>query len=150
MSKAGRDTTTGKSYELTVEQAINRSCSKNRLIANPQVNIGKSPSGRRHVIDWELVSLDDSSVRGLVSVKYQATGGTAEEKVAYEVVKLIHAMREDSRYKRSWLVLGGVGWTPGLKLFYRDELHEFIPDVSGKVVIITDTDTLLSTDLALD
>jgi len=145
-----RDTTTGKNYEQVVEQAIRRSCMKNRLTPNPQVNIGTSPSGKRHVVDWELVSMDDSSRRGLVSVKYQKSTGTAEEKVVYEAVKLLYAMREDPRYRRAWIALGGVGWTLGLKLFFRDQLYEFIPDLSGKVVIITDTDTLLSTDLVLD
>ena len=145
-----RDTTTGKNYEQVVEQAIRRSCMKYRLTPNPQVNIGTSPSGKRHVVDWELVSMDDSSRRGLVSVKYQKSTGTAEEKVVYEAVKLLYAMREDPRYRRAWIALGGVGWTLGLKLFFRDQLYEFIPDLSGKVVIITDTDTLLSTDLVLD
>ncbi len=79
----------------------------------------------------------------------QITGGTAEEKVPFEVIKLIHAMDTDTRYKKAWIVLGGKGFTPGLKEFYQLRLHEVIPKMKDRVFIIVDTDTLISTNLSL-
>ena len=145
-----RNTASGKFYEDTVERAIRQSCIANNLDAKSQQTIGSSPSGRKHRVDWELISNGDPNVRGLVSCKVQITGGTAEEKVPYEVIKLIHAMETDSRYKKAWIVLGGNGFTPGLKDFYEHKLHEVIPKMKNKVFIIADTDTLISTNLSLD
>ena len=144
-----RNTTSGKFYEDTVERAIRQSCLANQLTAKSQQIVGTTPSGGKHRVDWELVSLHDPNVRGLVSCKVQITNGTAEEKIPYEVIKLIHAIETDSRYKRAWLVLGGKGFTLGLKEFYVNELHEVIPKMKNKVEIIPDTDTLISTNLSL-
>lgn len=145
----GRNTASGKYYEETVKRAIKRSCDRNGLSAIPHQVVGVSPSGRRHVVDWELVSNKDESVRGLVSCKFQDTGGTAEEKVPYEVLKLVFAMELDARYRKAWIVLGGKGWTDGLKFFYQTDLQKWIPTMSQRIVIIPDTDTLLSADLSL-
>jgi hypothetical protein len=145
-----RNTTSGKYYEETVQRAIERSCNKNGLTAKRQQRVGNSPSGRRHVVDWELVLDSNDQIRGLVSCKFQDTGGTAEEKVPYEVLKLLFAMETDKRYKRAWIVLGGKGWTEGLKTFYERELRNWIPAIENRIVVVPDTDTLLSTDLSLD
>ena len=144
-----RNTASGKFYEDTVERAIRQSCLANNLSAKSQQTIGTSPSGRKHRVDWELISNGDPNIRGLVSCKVQITGGTAEEKVPFEVIKLIHAMDTDTRYKKAWIVLGGKGFTPGLKEFYQLRLHEVIPKMKDKVFIIVDTDTLISTNLSL-
>lgn len=144
-----RNTASGKFYEDTVERAIRQSCLANNLSAKSQQTIGTSPSGRKHRVDWELISNGDPDIRGLVSCKVQITGGTAEEKVPFEVIKLIHAMDTDTRYKRAWIVLGGKGFTPGLKEFYQLRLHEVIPKMKDRVFIIADTDTLISTNLSL-
>ena len=145
-----RDTTSGKYYEDTVELAIKRSCVKNNLVATKQVAIGTSPTGGKHKVDWELVKENDEKIRGLISCKFQDTGGTAEEKITYEVVKLLHAMKLDPRIKRAWITLGGDGWNDGLKKFYETQLEEFIPEMAGRVFIISSTDKLLSTNLSLD
>jgi len=144
-----RNTSSGKFYEDTVEKAIRQSCLANELTAKSQQTVGTTPSGGKHRVDWELVSKQDPNVRGLVSCKVQITGGTAEEKIPYEVIKLIYAMETDPRYKKAWIVLGGKGFTPGLKDFYVNKLHEVIPKMKDKVSIIVDTDTLISTNLSL-
>jgi len=59
-------------------------------------------------------------------------------------------METDERYKRAWIVLGGKGWTVGLKSFYEKELKNWIPAIKDRIVVVPDTDTLLSTDLSLD
>jgi hypothetical protein len=46
----------------------------------------------------------------LVSLKWQQTGGTAEQKVPFEVMCLADAVRNEQA-ARAYLVLGGDGWT---------------------------------------
>ena len=51
----------------------------------------------------------------LVSLKWQQTGGTAEQKVPYEVICLAEALAAGG-YETAYLVLGGTGWK--LREFY--------------------------------
>jgi hypothetical protein len=46
----------------------------------------------------------------LVSLKWQQTGGTAEQKVPFEVMCLAQAIM-DGHANKAYLVLGGDGWT---------------------------------------
>ena len=46
----------------------------------------------------------------LVSLKWQQTGGTAEQKVPFEVMCLADAVRA-GHGQAAYLVLGGDGWT---------------------------------------
>ena len=74
-----------------------------------QVRIGTRPGGRKHVVD--LVATAPGGGRFLVSVKWQQSGGTAEEKVPYEVICLAEAVRaRPGEFERAYLVLGGAGW----------------------------------------
>jgi hypothetical protein len=45
-----------------------------------------------------------------VSLKWQQTGGTAEQKVPFEIMCLADAVRRDD-VKAAYLVLGGDGWS---------------------------------------
>lgn len=145
-----RNTTTGKYYEDVVAPVIKRSCEKNNLSIKVQSNVGQSPKGGKHVVDVELISNDDPNKRGLISCKVQHVNGTTDEKIPYEVVKLLLLIKNDPRYKKAWIVLGGAGIKPELKQFYKTELEKFIPEMKDKVFIISSTDELLSTDLSLD
>jgi hypothetical protein len=145
----GRDTTTGSSYEAIIEMCIKRSCEKNNLKAANQVTIGLKPGGGKHRVDWEISDITNPDKRGLISCKYQGTSGTAEEKIAYEVIKLLHAMKVDSRYEKSWIIIGGEGWSSGMREFIKVHLREWIPEMKQKVEILT-TDELISADLKLD
>lgn len=143
-----RDTTTGSNYEAIIEMCIKRSCEKNDLGANAQSNVGVKPGGGRHRVDWEIFKNQDPSIRGLISCKYQETSGTAEEKIAYEVIKLLHAMSVDQRFKKSWIIMGGEGWSTGMRSFINEYLVDWIPQMKGNVQILT-TDQLISTNLNL-
>jgi hypothetical protein len=143
-----RDTTTGSDYEDIVELCIKRSCDRNKLEAKSQSVIGDKPGGGKHRVDWEIYKLDNPSVRGLISCKFQSTSGTAEEKIAYEVIKLLHAMKIDSRYVKSWIIMGGNGWSEGIRKFTKSELSEWIPEMKGKIAIMT-TDQLINVNLDL-
>lgn len=145
---ASRDTTTGSNYEAIIEMCIKRSCEKNKLTAVAQATIGEKPGGGKHRVDWEIYNTSNPNFRGLISCKYQGTSGTAEEKIAYEVIKLLHAMKIDPRYKKGWIIMGGEGWSSGMREFVKSHLTEWIPEMSGKIEILT-TDRLISYDLAL-
>ena len=143
-----RDTTTGSNYEAIIEMCIRRSCEKNGLEAISQTNIGTKPGGGKHRVDWEIIDKQDPNSRGLISCKYQGTSGTAEEKMAYEVIKLLYTMKVDSRYKKSWIIMGGEGWSAGMREFIKNHLSEWIPGMRDKVEILT-TDQLINTNLNL-
>ena len=146
---ASRDTTTGSNYEAIIEMCIRRSCEKNNLEAISQANIGIKPGGGKHRVDWEIFDKEDTNTRGLISCKYQGTSGTAEEKMAYEVIKLLHTMKMDSRYKKSWIIMGGEGWSTGMREFIKNHLSEWIPEMDGRISILT-TDQLISSDISLN
>ena len=145
---ASRDTTTGSNYEAIIEMCIKRSCEKNNLEAVRQANIGIKPGGGKHRVDWEIIDKSDPNSRGLISCKYQGTSGTAEEKMAYEVIKLLYTMKLDSRYKKSWIIMGGEGWSTGMREFINNHLSDWIPAMQNKVSILT-TDQLINSDLSL-
>jgi hypothetical protein len=145
---AQKDTTTGSNYEAIIEMCIKRSCEKNGLSAISQSTIGEKPGGGKHRVDWEIFQTSHPDHRGLISCKFQSTSGTAEEKIAYEVIKLLHAMKMDSRFKKSWIIMGGDGWSVGMRSFVNNHLPEWIPEMIQKVEILT-TDQLLNKDLKL-
>ena len=60
-----------------------------------------------HKVD-AVATKDDARV--LVSLKWQQTGGTAEQKVPFEIMCLADAVRA-GHAARAYLVLGGDGWT---------------------------------------
>jgi hypothetical protein len=82
-----------------------------------QVDIGERLGGGKHIVD--LVAYNPEGRGYLLSLKWQQTSGTAEQKVPYEAMCLIEAARsEPERYEKAYLVLGGPAWT--LRDFYTD------------------------------
>ena len=76
------------------------------------VLIGRRPGGGRHYVD---AIVNKNGDRILVSSKWQQVSGTAELKIAFEVICLVQALA-DGRHRKAYLVLGGPGWT--LRDFY--------------------------------
>ena len=72
-----------------------------------QVRVGTRCGGGVHKVD-AVAARNDEKV--LVSLKWQQTGGTAEQKVPFEVMCLADAVRAQHA-ARAYLVLGGDGWT---------------------------------------
>jgi hypothetical protein len=69
------------------------------------------------VVDF-VVDVGDGTAC-LVSVKWQQTSGTAEQKVPFEAICLAEAIRSaHDRYARAYLVLGGDGWR--LRTYYTE------------------------------
>ena len=77
-----------------------------------QVHIGSRIGGGRHKVD---ATAEKATTRMLVSLKWQQVGGTAEQKVPFEVICLSEAIGT-GQYSKAYLVLGGEGWK--LREFY--------------------------------
>lgn len=106
-----RDTRTGAVHEVMVTHSLH----SGGYTWQPQVLVGTRPNGRRHKVD--LVADDRDRNRYLISLKWQQSSGTAEQKVPFEVICLKDALQlYPERFRRAYLVLGGEGWT--LRDFY--------------------------------
>jgi hypothetical protein len=79
-----------------------------------QAVIGTRPSGGRHKVD---AIAEKDGKRILISLKWQQGGGTAEQKVPFEVICLMDAVRKSKgNFIKAYVVLGGDGWS--LRSFY--------------------------------
>lgn len=74
--------------------------------------VGRRFGGGRHIVD-AIAEKDERKY--LISLKWQQTGGTAEQKVPFEVISLADVVRGGG-FEKAYLVLGGEGWT--LRDFY--------------------------------
>ena len=145
-----RDTTTGSDFERIVEACLERAAKDDNFKLVSQKNVGYKPGGgSSHRVDWELISNESDDVRGLVSCKYQGTSGTAEEKIVYEVIKLLHTMKIDSRYKHAWIALGGEGWSEHIKQFIKNELVAWVPEMKNKVTIFQNPNELIASRIKI-
>jgi hypothetical protein len=108
-----RNTTTGAVMEQMVLPALERGGYEYFR----QVTIGERLGGGKHIVD--VVAHDPEGRGYLVSLKWQQTSGTAEQKVPFEAMCLIEAvLLEPDRYAKAYLVLGGPSWT--LRRFFTD------------------------------
>jgi len=103
---ARRDTTTGAVLEQMVLPALERGGYEYFR----QVDIGERLGGGKHIVD--LVAYNEDGKGFLISLKWQQTSGTAEQKVPFEAMCLTRAvLDEPDRYVKAYLVLGGTAWT---------------------------------------
>ncbi len=107
----GRDTTTGRAFEQRIEAALKAAGYE----VHGQRQVGTRPNGGKHMVDL-VASKGETGI--LISLKWQQTGGTAEQKIPYEVICLSEALAQNQnapdatmRYHKAFLVMGGDGWT---------------------------------------
>lgn len=101
-----RDTRTGAVLEAMIIPALERGGYKWKK----QVTVGTRPNGRRHKVD--VIAYSNTGEKYLISLKWQQTSGTAEQKVPFEVICLADTiLKYKSKYSKAYLVLGGEGWT---------------------------------------
>jgi hypothetical protein len=98
-----RNTNTGSVLEAMVIPALERG----GYACEQQVRIGTRCGGGTHQVD-ALARRGGETL--LVSLKWQQTSGTAEQKVPFEVMCLADAVRA-GHAARAYLVLGGDGWS---------------------------------------
>ena len=125
MSK--RDTGTGN----VLEQMVPHSLEKGGYTVVKSANVGKRPSGNKHIVDAIAIK---GNQKFLISLKWQQVNGTAEQKIPYEVISLLKIMKDNATgYSGAYIVLGGEGWT--LKDFYTNNgLNEYMNTGSVKIV----------------
>jgi hypothetical protein len=97
-----RNTNTGAVLEAMILPTLARG----GYTCEQQVVVGTRCGGGVHKVD--AVATRDGR-RVLVSLKWQQTGGTAEQKVPFEVMCLADAVRA-GHADHAYLVLGGDGW----------------------------------------
>jgi hypothetical protein len=123
----GRDTRTGGVLEAMILPALKRGGYK----YTTQVKAGLRIGGGTHKVD---AVAEKNSDKILVSLKWQQVGGTAEQKVPFEVICLAEAVR-GGEFSKAYLVLGGDGWS--LRNFYTGGgLEKHLVDI-GKVQVLT-------------
>ena len=98
-----RNTNTGGVLEAMVIPALEHG----GYTCQQQVRIGTRCGGGTHQIDAIAIRGGETL---LVSLKWQQTSGTAEQKVPFEVMCLADAVRAGHAV-RAYLVLGGDGWS---------------------------------------
>lgn len=96
-------TNTGAVLEAMILPALTRGAYE----CQAQVFLGQRCGGGRHKVD-AVARRGGADI--LISLKWQQTGGTAEQKVPFEVMCLADAVRAGHASK-AYLVLGGDGWT---------------------------------------
>lgn len=145
-----RDTSTGSNFQSIVEACLRKASEEDGFKMTKEKVVGEKPGGTgKHRIDWELTSEKNPDLKGLVSCKYQERGGTAEEKVVYEVIKLLHTMEVDPKYVHAWLALGGEGWSDSIKNFITNELQKWIPQSKKKITIFMTPNELIASRIKL-
>ena len=132
-----RDTSTGTNYEKRIDVLLE----ENNIEYSSQVNIGIKRNGKRHRVD---LIIDKT----LVSLKHQQVGGTAEEKVPFEFMKLQHAV-DDYGYNNAIIVLSGdTGWT-WKEYYLSNEFKQSMKNLYPDVMIISHEDFIKLYDLKL-
>ena len=115
-----RDTRTGGVLENMVLPALQRGGYRHRK----QVVIGKRLGGRNQKVDVLAWKVESEQIP--ISLKWQQTSGTAEQKIPFEILCLAEAVHTSGgRFKKAYLVLGGGGWT--LREFYVSrKIHQYL------------------------
>jgi hypothetical protein len=86
-----------------------------------QQHVGNRLGGGKHMVD---IVATKGVQKLLVSLKWQQTSGTAEQKVPYEFLCPASAVQQDPTVSGAYLVLGGNGWTK--REFFVDDLAVWI------------------------
>jgi hypothetical protein len=94
-----------------------------------------SQAGSRHGGGAHKVDLlaEKAGEEFLISMKWQQTSGTAEQKVPFEIICLAEAIRQTPDYKRGYVVLGGTGWT--LREYYVEKIQKHLIDTEAVKVV---------------
>lgn len=102
-----RDTRTGKVLEQMVLHALDQG----GYLHKSQENIGERLGGRQHKVDV-IGKKPDEPGSILISLKWQQSSGTAEQKVPFEAMCLADArLKQRDVYTGAYIVLGGEGWS---------------------------------------
>jgi hypothetical protein len=123
------DTRTGGVLEAMVLPALNRG----GYLSRKQVTIGQRLGCGAHKVD---VIAEKSGRSVLISLKWQQSKGTTEQKVPFEAICLAEALGE--QFDKAYIVLGGEGMKGALRQFYTSGgLKPFLSIPWDRIEILT-------------
>lgn len=120
MSPGGGDTRSGRIREQVIRPVLGAGAFR------AQVAVGTKLTGEPYLADFVVYEASDSI---LISAKWQQTKGTAEEKILWDIANLIAIVRSSTAYRKAYVVLGGSGFSNGMRSFlvrqgHRDVLQD--------------------------
>lgn len=114
MPLAGSNTRSGGVFEKICEPAL----TENGYEIGSQQTIGAGLGGGKHRVDHYARAENGEMI--LISVKWQDTAGTVDEKIPFEIIKLLDLLDQSETYQRAVIVLGGDGMRRHLEQYYTD------------------------------
>lgn len=99
-----RNTRTG----AVLEQMVLPALEMGGYIIERQVRLTDRLGGGKHYGD---IVASKNGERIVISLKWQQSSGTAEQKVPYEFMCLADVLANDSTIHKAYIVIGGDGWT---------------------------------------
>jgi DNA adenine methylase len=100
---------------------------KNGYVFQSQVVVGTNLGGGKHRVDVLVETPKGATIP--ISLKWQQVKGTAEQKVPYEIINLIRAIKAGAgRFPYAYLVIGGMGWSGLKQVYLSHELRDYIRD----------------------
>jgi hypothetical protein len=110
----GSHTTSGAVFEHLVVPALE----KNGYTVSSQETVGVGLGGGKHRLDTFAISPTGDKI--IISLKWQEVGGTTDEKVPFEVIKLLDLLTQFPEFARAYIILGGDGMRKRLETYYTD------------------------------
>jgi hypothetical protein len=110
----GSNTKSGSVFETLVVPALE----KNGYIVTSQKTIGVGLGGGKQRLDTYAVSPAGEKI--LISLKWQAVSGTTDEKVPFEVIKMLDLLEQYEDFNKAYIILGGDGMRKRLEKYYTD------------------------------
>ncbi len=119
-----------------MEQMVQLALTHGRYTLTRNKHVGSRLGIGKHRID--TYAEDVQGRVHLISLKWQQSQGTAEQKIPFEVISLIELLQTNEDYYKAHLVLGGDGWK--YKNFYVEgDLWPFIPNARMVNIMTLDT-----------
>ncbi|MGC9122987.1 MAG: PD-(D/E)XK nuclease superfamily protein [Thermoplasmata archaeon] len=84
------------------------------------VKINHQLFGNVYIADFLVKGVNGDII---VSLKWQQTPGTAEQKIIYEIATLIDIVKSNQSIKKAYLVFGGNGFSQGAIAYMKNQRH---------------------------
>jgi hypothetical protein len=133
----GSGTTSGQ----VLEKIIVPIAESNGYRIETQARLGPGIGGGQHWLDGLVTATNGDQIA--LSLKWQAGPGTADEKVPFEIVKLLTLKDASPQIKRAYIIIGGRGFRERLLAYYKSgAITPYIP--RAREVTITDIDDIMT------
>lgn len=117
-----------KESGLRFEERVGEALAAMGLVAyGRHVHVGDDPMGGRALLDWLVGKPVEPDLRAALSCKFQDSAGSTDEKLAGEIIRLLHMLDTNPHIACAHLVIGGSGWSPDLDRYLNVVLPRLIP-----------------------